>query len=129
MAGQPTEPEPRRYAATVLPIALGYTVAHDAGLLLLDGRRARILASTPLGRDGVDLFGTAAHVVDLTAFPPDAIAYLQVGAVVLGHVLGVVLARERALGSAPRARASDQLPLVTGMTLLTVGGLGLLFGF
>ena len=47
----------------------------------------------------------------------------------LGHVLGVVLAHERALRSAPRARASDQLPLVTVMTLLTVGGLGLLFGF
>ncbi len=54
---------------------------------------------------------------------------MQVGAVVLGHVLGVVLAHERVLRSAPRARASDQLPLVTVMTLLTVGGLGLLFGF
>jgi hypothetical protein len=30
--------------------------------------------------------------------------------------------------SAPRARASDQPPLVSVMTLLTVGGLGLLFG-
>jgi hypothetical protein len=129
MAGQPPGPQPRRYAATVLPIALGYTVAHYASLLLLDGQRTWILASNPLGRDGVDLFGTAANVVDLTAIPPDAIAYVQVGAVVLGHVLGVVLAHERALRSAPRARASDQLPLVTVMTLLTVGGLGLLFGF
>ena len=129
MAGRPPGPQPRRYAATVLPIALGYTVAHYTSLLLLDGQRTWILASNPLGRDGVDLFGTAAHVVDLTAIPPDAIAYVQVGAVVLGHVLGVVLAHERALRSAPRARASDQLPLVTVMTLLTVGGLGLLFGF
>jgi hypothetical protein len=129
MAGQPPGPQPRRYAATVLPIALGYTVAHYASLLLLDGQRTWILASNPLGRDGVDLLGTAADVVDLTAIPPDAIAYVQVGAVVLGHVLGVVLAHERALRSAPRARASDQLPLVTVMTLLTVGGLGLLFGF
>jgi hypothetical protein len=129
MAGQPAAPQPRRYAATVLPIALGYTVAHYASPLALDGQRTWILASNPLGRDGVDVFGTAANVVDLTAVAPDAIAYVQVGAVVVGHVLGVVLAHERALRSAPRARASDQLPLVTGMTLLTVGGLGLLFGF
>jgi hypothetical protein len=59
----------------------------------------------------------------------DTIAYVQVGAVLVGHVLGVVLAHERALRSAPRARASDQLPLVCVMVLLTVGGLGLLFGF
>ncbi len=117
----------------MLPIALGYTalgytVAHYASLLLLDGQRTWILASNPLGRDGVDLVGTAANVVDLTAIPPDAVAYVQVGAVVLGHVLGVVLTHERALRSAPRARPSDQLPLVTVMTLLTVGRLGLLFG-
>jgi hypothetical protein len=41
----------------------------------------------------------------------------------------VTLAHERALLSAPRARASDQLPLVVVMVLFTVGGLGLLFGF
>jgi hypothetical protein len=52
-----------------------------------------------------------------------------VGGVVTGHVLGVTLAHERALLSARRARASDQLPLVIVMVLFTVGGLGLLFGF
>ena len=46
-----------------------------------------------------------------------------------GHVLGVTLAHEQALRAAPRAPASDQLPLVVVMVLFTVGGLGLLFGF
>jgi hypothetical protein len=49
--------------------------------------------------------------------------------VVAGHVAGVTLAHERALRLAPRAPASDQLPLVLVMIVFTIGGLGLLFGF
>ncbi|HEX2074351.1 MAG TPA: hypothetical protein VHF92_11235 [Geodermatophilus sp.] len=120
---------PRTYAASVLPIALGYTIAHYFSLLLLDGQTTWILASNPFGTPGVDLFGTYGHVVDLTAVGPDTIAYVQVGAVVAGHVVGVLLAHEQALRVAPRRPASDQLPLVGVMVLFTVGGLGLLFGF
>jgi hypothetical protein len=129
LAGQPTAVQPRRYAATVIPIALGYTVAHYFSLLMLDGQTTWILASNPFGRAGVDMFGTYDNTVDLTAVSSDVIALVQVGAVVLGHVVGVTLAHERALLSARRARASDQLPLVIVMVLFTVGGLGLLFGF
>jgi hypothetical protein len=129
LAGQPEGVQPRRYAATVIPIALGYTVAHYFSLLALDGQTTWILASNPFGSHGVDLFGTYGNVVDLTAVGPDAIALVQVGAIITGHVLGVTLAHERALLSARRARASDQLPLVIVMVLFTIGGLGLLFGF
>jgi hypothetical protein len=129
LARQPPAIQPRRYAGTVVPIALGYTVAHYFSLLLLDGQTTWILASNPFGLAGVDLFGTYGNRVDLTAVSADAIALVQVGAVVAGHVLGVTLAHERALLSARRARASDQLPLVIVMVLFTVGGLGLLFGF
>ena len=124
-----TAVQPRRYAATVIPIALGYTVAHYFSLLMLDGQTTWILASNPFAVAGFDLFGTYGNVVDLTAVSSDVIALVQVGAVVLGHVLGVTLAHERALLSARRARASDQLPLVIVMVLFTIGGLGLLFGF
>jgi hypothetical protein len=129
LARQPASVQPRRYAATVIPIVLGYTVAHYFSLFVLDGQTTWILASNPFGAAGVDLFGTAELAVDLAAVSPDTIAYVQVGAVVTGHVLGVVLAHERALLSARRARASDQLPLVVVMVLFTLGGLGLLFGF
>ncbi|WP_040337134.1 hypothetical protein [Candidatus Blastococcus massiliensis] len=129
LAGQSPAVQPRRYAATVIPIALGYTVAHYFSLLLLDGQTTWILLSNPFGLDGVDLFGTYGNVVDLTAVSPDTIAYVQVGGVVAGHVAGVTLAHERALLSERHARASDQLPLVVVMVLFTVGGLGLLFGF
>jgi hypothetical protein len=129
LAVQPEGVQPRRYAGTVVPIALGYTVAHYFSLFLLDGQTTWILASNPFGLAGVDLFGTYGNVVDLTAVSSDAIALVQVGAIVTGHVAGVTLAHERALLSARRARASDQLPLVIVMVLFTVGGLGLLFGF
>jgi hypothetical protein len=129
LARQPLGEQPRRYAATVIPIVLGYTIAHYFSLFVLDGQTTWILASNPFGSPGVDLFGTYGNVVDLSAVGPDAIAYVQVGAVVTGHVLGVILAHERALLSARRARASDQLPLVIVMVLFTLGGLGLLFGF
>jgi hypothetical protein len=67
--------------------------------------------------------------VDLTVVSAATIALVQVGAIIVGHVVGVTLAHERALLSARRARASDQLPLVVVMVLFTFGGLGLLFGF
>ena len=129
LARQPERGQARRYAGTVIPIALGYTVAHYFSLLVLDGQTTWILASNPFGLAGVDLFGTYGNAVDLTAVGSDAIALVQVGAIVTGHVIGVTLAHERALLSARRARASDQLPLVIVMVLFTLGGLGLLFGF
>jgi len=129
LAGQPAGVQPRRYAATVIPIALGYTVAHYFSLFVLDGQTTWILASNPFGTDGTDLFGTYRNVVDLTLVGAGTIALVQVGAIVVGHVLGVTLAHERALLSTRRARASDQLPLVVVMVLFTFGGLGLLFGF
>jgi hypothetical protein len=129
MAGQEFAVQPRRYAATVIPIALGYTVAHYFSLFLLDGQTTWILANNPFGSPGVDLFGAYHNVVDLSVVSAGTIAWVQVLAIIVGHVLGVTLAHERALLSARRARASDQLPLVLVMVLFTFGGLGLLFGF
>jgi hypothetical protein len=129
LAGQPTGIQPRMYASSVIPIALGYTVAHYFSLFVLDGQTTWILVSNPFGTAGTDLFGTYRNVVDLTVVSAAAIALVQVGAIIVGHVVGVTLAHERALLSARRARASDQLPLVVVMVLFTFGGLGLLFGF
>ena len=121
--------QPREYAHTIIPIVLGYTVAHYFSLLLLDGQTTWILASNPFAVEGTDLFGTYGNRLDYAAVSTDTIAYVQVGAVVLGHVLGVTSAHEQALRATPRARASDQLPLVLVMIVYTVVGLGLLFGF
>ena len=127
LAGQRPVEQPRRYAHTVLPIAAGYAIAHYFSLLLLDGQATWILASNPFGVDGVDLFGTYGNAVDYTLMSTSTIAYVQVGAIVVGHVIGVVLAHDAALRMKARARALEQLPLVAAMVAFTVGGLALLF--
>ena len=120
--------QPSRYAHSLLPIAAGYAIAHYFSLLLLDGQTTWILASNPFGRDGVDVFGTYGRAIDYTVISTATIALVQVGAVVLGHVLGVLLAHDRALqpDGTRQAHASDQAPLVAVMVGFTVGGLGLL---
>jgi hypothetical protein len=119
---------PTQFAHTIVPIALGYAVAHYFSLLLLDGQLTWILISDPF-QTGADLFGTAGNSLNLAAVSPELIAGVQVGAIVIGHVLGVVLAHDRAvrLCRAGRARTS-QYPLLAVMVAFTVGGLALLLG-
>jgi hypothetical protein len=59
---------------------------------------------------------------------PGLVATVQLVAIVTGHVLGVVLAHDRAVRLFPRGRAVlGQLPLLVLMVAYTVGGLLLLF--
>ncbi len=125
-----TDDAPARFAHSVLPIAAGYAIAHYFSLFLLEGQLTWILASNPFAQDGVDLFGIYRREVDLAAVGPETIAAVSVSAIVLGHVVGVVLAHDRAVrlvGDGSRARAS-QYPLLAVMVGLTVGGLALLLG-
>ncbi len=118
--------QPGLYAHSVVPIAAGYAIAHYFSLLLLDGQATWILASNPFAQDGVDLFGTYGRAIDYTVVGTRTIAYVQVAAIVVGHVLGVVLAHDRAVRETPRRATRGQLPLVAVMIAYTVGGLGLL---
>jgi hypothetical protein len=117
---------PGLYAHSLVPIAVGYAVAHYFSLLLLDGQMTWILASNPFAQPGVDLFGTYGRAVDYTALSTRAIADVQVSAIVLAHVLGVVLAHDRAVRETPRRATVGQVPLVVVMVAFTVGGLSLL---
>ena len=125
LTGQPPRTKPGLYAHSLVPIAAGYAIAHYFSLLLLDGQATWILASNPFGQDGVDLFGTYGNAIDYTAVSPRTIANVQIGAIVLGHVLGVLLAHDRAVRTPYRATLG-QLPLVVVMIVFTVGGLSLL---
>jgi hypothetical protein len=119
---------PTQFAHTIVPIALGYHVAHYFSLLLLDGQLTWILVSDPF-QSGADLFGTAGNSLDLTAVSPETIAGVQVASIVLGHVLGVVLAHDRAVRLCRPGRSrTSQYPLLAVMVGFTVGGLALLLG-
>ena len=118
--------QPVLFAHSLVPIAAGYAIAHYFSLLLLDGQATWILASNPFGVEGVDLFGTYGRAVDYTAVSPRTIANVQVAAIVLGHVLGVVLAHDRAVRESSHRSTTGQVPLVAVMVAFTVGGLALL---
>jgi hypothetical protein len=118
----------RRYAHSLIPIAAGYAIAHYFSLLLLDGQFTYILASNPFAQDDVDVFGTYGNQINYTAIGTETIARIQVNAIVLGHVLGVVLAHDQAVQAKTHTSVYSQLPLVLVMIAYTVGGLALLFG-
>ena len=124
---RPTSGLPGQFAHTLVPIALGYFVAHYYSLLVLEGQRTLIQLSDPLGT-GADWLGLGGRAVSPALVDPTAVATLQVLAVVTGHVLGVVLAHDRAVRLFPRRQAlAGQLPLLALMVAYTVAGLLLLF--
>lgn len=117
----------RRFAHTLVPIALAYVVAHYFSLLAYQGQAVGYLASDPLG-DGSDVLGTATWTIDYEWIGPNAIWYVQVGALVLGHVAGLVLAHERALVLYRKARDAtrSQYWMLAVMVAFTSLGLWLL---
>jgi len=118
---------PTAFAHSIIPIAAGYLIAHYFSLLVFEGQHALIYASDPLGRSW-NLFGTAERGVDFTAVSVTTIAVVQVLAIVIGHICGVVSAHDRAVRLFPRRQAvAGQLPLLFLMIGYTVGGLLLLF--
>ena len=112
---------------TLVPIALAYAVAHYFSLAVLEGQVLVRQLSDPLGR-GWDLFGTADMRQDIGVLSPNAIWYAQVAALVIGHVLGLVLAHDRAitLFGSRSAALKTQYAMLALMILYTVGGMWLL---
>ena len=78
---------PGAIGAGLLPIAVGYLVAHYLTYLLIDGQRILIAISDPLQR-GDDLFGTAFFEASGGWLPPGLVWTAQLTAVVGGHMLG-----------------------------------------
>lgn len=115
------------FAHSLVPIVMGYVVAHYWSLLVLIGQQTVIRLSDPLGT-GADWLGTGGRGVDPTLADATLTSVVQVAAVVTGHVFGVVLAHDRAVRLLPRRRAVvGQVPLLVLMVAYTVGGLTLLF--
>ena len=118
----------RAMAGSLVPIVVGYAVAHYFTLLVVEGQRVAVNLSDPLGR-GWDLLGTAGWQVDSSIVDhPTAIALVQLLAIVAGHVLGAVAAHEKAVTLLPPDRAlRGQWPMLVLMVGYTTAGLVLLF--
>lgn len=122
-AGQLT----RAFAHTLAPIAFAYVLAHYFSLLLWQGQAVVFLASDPLG-EGSNLLGTSGYQIDYQVLSYAAIWYVQVAALLAGHVGGLALAHDRALvlyGDA-REAVRSQYWLLAVMVAFTSFGLWLL---
>jgi hypothetical protein len=120
---------PRLLGHSVVPIIVGYMVAHYLSYFVEVGQQTLVLLSDPLAR-GWNLLGTADWPVSYwISEHPTFLAVLKVLAVVTGHVLGVVAAHDRAVRLLPRRhQLTGQLPLLFVMVFYTITGLYLLFG-
>ncbi|HEV7172728.1 hypothetical protein [Pedococcus sp.] len=115
------------FAPSLLPIAAGYLIAHYWSLWVWEGTHGLAVMSDPLGI-GADWLGTAGLGASPALIAPGLVAGIQVVSIISGHVLGVVVAHERAISLFPRrAAVLGQVPLLALMVLYTVGGLSLLF--
>lgn len=125
---EPTHRLAELFAHSLVPISLGYAIAHYFSLVAFDGQLFLRFASDPMAL-GWDLFGTADNGIDFTVVSTATIAFVQVAAIVVGHVAGVVLAHDRAVARFPPQTASRSQHALFGVVVLyTVGGLVLLLG-
>lgn len=120
---------PSLFAHSVVPIIVGYIVAHYLSYFVEVGQQTLVLLSDPLSR-GDDFLGTADFEVNYwLSQNPTFLAVTKVSAVVVGHVLGVIAAHDRAVRLLPRNhQITGQLSLLLVMVFYTVSGLYLLFG-
>lgn len=117
----------RRFTHTLVPIALAYAVAHYLTLILFEGQQLIAAVSDPFAL-GWDLFGTADRKVDFFLTASEPVWYTQVGVIVTGHVLGVILAHDRALNDFGREAVRSQYAMLLLMVALTTLGLLILSG-
>jgi hypothetical protein len=115
------------FVLPLVPIAAAYMVAHYFTLAVIQGQFVIPLVSDPFGR-GWDLFGTVDFAPNLAIVTYETVWYVQVGALVIGHVAGLAIAHDRAVVVFHDRRTSlaAQLPMLGLMVLYTLGGMWLL---
>ena len=116
-----------RFAFTLVPIAIGYHLAHYLSYLLLAGQLIIPRLSDPLGV-GWDLFGTANYAVDVTLMTARTAWYSALVAIILGHACAVWLAHGVALRvfDSPRTARRGQWPMLVLMVAYTTLSLWIL---
>jgi hypothetical protein len=110
----------RTFLHTLVPIAFGYMLAHYFSLLVLDGQAIGYLVSDPLGH-GSDLFGTANFLINYNLISFAAIWYVQIAAIIAGHVSGLILSHECGLVEfkSPEAAVRSQYWMLAIMVAFT----------
>jgi hypothetical protein len=117
----------RTFVHTLVPISFAYVLAHYFSLLLWQSQAMVYLASDPLG-NGANIFGTSNFQIDYHVISYAAIWYVQVAALVSGHVAALALAHDRALVlyKDPEEAVRSQYWMLAVMVAFTSFGLWLL---
>jgi hypothetical protein len=114
----------RLFAHTLIPIALAYLVAHYFSLFVYQEQaQFTYLLSDPLG-NGSNLFGTASSGINYGVIGANTIWYVQVGALIVGHVTGLTLAHDRAIAiydDYTKASRSQYFMLAVMVAFTTLG--------
>ncbi|HET7645764.1 MAG TPA: hypothetical protein VFM03_04700 [Candidatus Limnocylindria bacterium] len=98
------------YAATLLPIAGGYLIAHYLTLVLQGAVWLPELLADPLN----------SLAPELSWIPMSGVWYLSVGSIVIGHVAAIVLAHRLTLRDAAAHAVRAGLPMVALMVGYTI---------
>lgn len=116
---------------SLLPIAFGYLVAHNAEYLVINGQLLIPLLGNPAGLSGVSLLPAPfndSYEINANLLPSSVVWYGQVALIVAVHIAAVVLAHRHLAHAAPtRARARrSEWPWIVAMVGYTVTSLWLL---
>jgi hypothetical protein len=117
----------RSFAFTLVPIAIGYHLAHYLTFLLIQGQYIIPLASDPFGF-GWNLFGTTGYRVDIAIVDARFAWVTAVAAILLGHIAAVYLAHMKALQALDVRSIAlrSQVPLTALMVVYTFVSLSIL---
>lgn len=117
----------RRFAPSLLPIALVYHISHYFTLLLTQGPQIGWLMSDPFALGWQLRTGNRLPVTQLLP-AMGTVWHVQVGLILTGHAASVALAHHEALRCFGNARAAwrSQLPMLLLMMGMTVSGLWIL---
>jgi hypothetical protein len=115
------------FVPSLVPIVLGYHLAHNLAFLRLGLEYLVPILSDPLGL-GWDLFGTTLYQVNPGVADAALLWFVAIGAIVAGHVVAVALAHGQALRLFPdRVRAiRSQWPMMALMVGYTMTSLWIL---
>ncbi|MEX2027901.1 MAG: hypothetical protein WD988_00185 [Candidatus Curtissbacteria bacterium] len=117
----------KKFAFTLIPIALVYNIAHYYTLLLTEGQNVIRLASDPFGY-GWNLIGSANFTPNIGIVGANFVWHSQVIVILLGHVAAVFIAHLVALSIFPSHKKAliSQFPMLLLMVIYTTFGLWIL---
>ena len=118
----------RLFGHSLIPIGLAYLVAHYfSAFFFQEQAQFTFLLSDPLGT-GANIFGTAQYGINYAAISSQVIWYVQVTALVVGHVAGLTVAHDKAIAlyGEPDKATRSQYWMLSVMVAFTCFGLFLL---